>query len=226
MWDAVDAYVVERLVGSDGALEAALDASRKAGLPEIQVSPCFGKALHLMARAMGASRILEIGTLGGYSTIWLGRALHRGGRLITLEAEPRHAQVAQATIERAGLGRCVEIRVGKAMDSLPALAAERVGAFDLFFIDADKEQITEYYEWAVRLGRPGSLIIVDNVVREGAVLDGESRDTAVRGVRRFIEHVARDPRVSATVMQTVGCKKYDGFAMAVIADETAAGAAV
>ncbi len=215
-WIAVDQYIARHLIAPDAVLDAALQSSLEAGLPPIQVSPCFGKALHLMARAMGASRILEIGTLGGYSTIWLGQALGRGGRLISLEANPKHAEVAQANVERAGLRDVVEIRLGKAMDTLPELAAEKMGPFDFFFIDADKEHIAEYFDWAVRLSRPGSMIIVDNVVREGAVLNAESDDTAVQGVRRFMTRLQADKRISATAMQTVGSKKYDGFAMAVV----------
>jgi len=220
-WTAVDEFIARRLHERDEALDAALAASAEAGLPAIQVSPCHGKMLHLLARAMGARRILEIGTLGGYSTIWLARALPTGGRLISLEANPKHAEVARANIARAGLAGAVEVRLGRALDTLPQLAAEQAGPFDLFFIDADKEHIAEYFDWAIRLGRPGSLILVDNVVREGAVLDAESADTAVQGVRRFIERLGRDQRVSATVVQTVGVKKYDGFALAVITAATA-----
>lgn len=215
-WNAIDDYFAQHLIPVDPALAAALESSAAAGLPAIQVSPCFGKTLHLMAKAMGASRILEIGTLGGYSTIWLGRALSRGGRMISLEANPKHAEVAQANIESAGLGGVVDIRLGKALDTLPELAVEKIGPFDFVFIDADKEHIAEYFDWAVRLGRPGSLIVVDNVVREGAVLDAGSADTAVQGVRRFLEQLKTDTRVSASAMQTVGSKKYDGFAMAVV----------
>ncbi len=216
IWTAVDEYTTDHLHESDPVLDAALEASAVAGLPAIQVSACIGKMLYLMARAMGASRILEIGTLGGYSAIWLGRALLRGGRLISLEASPRHAQIARANVQRAGLGASVEVRVGKALETLPILAAEMAGPFDFFFIDADKEHIPEYVDWAIRLGRPGSMIIVDNVVREGAVLAADSDDKAVQGVRRFLEQASRDPRISATVIQTVGCKKYDGFAMVVV----------
>jgi len=219
VWNAVDQYFSDQLHGRDGVLDAALQASVAAGLPHIQVSACFGKMLHLTALALGARRILEIGTLGGYSTIWLARALPAGGRLISLEADPKHAQVARASIERADLGHIVDVRLGKALDTLPILEAEQAGPFDFFFIDADKQNILEYFEWAIRLGRPGGMIIVDNVVREGAVLDADSNDKAVVGVRRFIDQLSRESRVSATVMQTVGSKKYDGFAMAVITSE-------
>lgn len=216
LWIDVDRYAVGHLHESDPALEEVLSRSDAAGLPAIHVSPCHGKMLHLLARAMGASRILEIGTLGAYSTIWLARALPPGGRVITLEANPRHAEIARGNIALAGLESVVEIRLGRALDTLPRLEGEQAGPFDLFFIDADKEHIADYFDWAVRLSRPGSLILVDNVVREGEVLDGESDDPAVQGVRRFIERAGRDSRVSATVIQTVGVKKYDGFAMAVV----------
>lgn len=219
-WIEVDQFFTDHLLPGDAVLDLALTASAASGLPPIQVSPCFGKALHLMARATGACRILEIGTLGGYSTIWLARALPPGGRLISLEADPTHAEVARANIQHAGLGGTVEVRVGKALDTLPILAAEHAGPFDFFFIDADKQHIPEYFDWAVRLGRPGSMIIVDNVVREGAVLDVNSQDTAVQGVRRFMDQLSKDSRVSATALQTVGSKKYDGFAIAVITSET------
>lgn len=217
-WSEVDRYITGRLHGPDDVLDATLQASAAAGLPDIQVSACFGKSLHLMARAMGARRILEIGTLAGYSTIWLARALPAGGRLISLEADPKHAKIARANVDRADLAHVVEVRLGKAVDTLPQLAAENAGAFDFVFIDADKQNIPGYFEWAVRLGRPGSMIIVDNVVREGAVLDAASPDTAVQGVRRFMDQLSKDSRVSATAIQTVGSKHYDGFAMAVIVE--------
>lgn len=216
LWTAVDQFAAGLLHGRDEALDAALRASDEAGLPAIHVSPCHGKMLHLLARVVQARRILEIGTLGGYSAIWLGRALPPDGRLITLEADPRHAKVARANLARAGLDRLVEVRLGRALETLPLLAAEGAGPIDLTFIDADKEHIADYFEWAVRLSRPGSPILVDNVVREGAVLDGESADSAVQGVRRFLEQASRDRRISATVIQTVGVKKYDGFALAVV----------
>jgi predicted O-methyltransferase YrrM len=219
LWNAVDQYINESLVPSDAALDAALTESMAAGLPAIAVAPNQGKMLHLLALAIGARNILEIGTLGGYSTIWLARALPAGGRLVTLEVDAKHAEAARANIGRAGLSEVVELRLGPALGTLPQLVAEGRGPFDLVFIDADKRSIPEYFRWALTLSRRGSLIIVDNVVRKGSVIDGASDDPNVRGVRRFNEMVAAEPRVSATVIQTVGSKGYDGFAMLlVIAD--------
>lgn len=215
-WTAVDRYITDLLVPPDADLEAALQASDAAGLPAIAVSPSQGKLLHLLARAQGAQAILEIGTLAGYSTIWLARALPPGGRLITLEADPKHAEVARANLARAGLADVVDVRLGRALDSLPELAAQRRGPFDLTFIDADKQSIPEYFTWALRLSAPGSLIIVDNVVRGGAVLDADSDDPNVQGTRRLHELLAAEPRVSATTIQTVGAKGYDGFAIALV----------
>jgi len=211
-WDEVDRYISDTLVQPDAALAAALEASDAGGLPAISVSPAHGKLLSLLARTLGAKRILEIGTLGGYSAIWLARGLAPGGRLITLEALEKHAAVARANLERAGLSDRVEIRVGKALDTLPKLD----GPFDLTFIDADKQNNAEYFRWALKLSRPGSLIIVDNVVRDGAVIDAASRDAAVQGVRRLYELIAAEPRVAATAVQTVGVKGYDGFAIALV----------
>jgi predicted O-methyltransferase YrrM len=216
VWDAVDQYVNDQLVAPDPALSAALQDSNVAGLPQINVSPGQGKLLQLLAQAQGARSILEIGTLGGYSTIWLARALPRDGRLISLEADPKHVEVARANIARAGLAHNVEIRCGRALDTLPQLVAENRGPFDLVFIDADKPGYPDYLEWALKLSRRGSLIIADNVVRDGAVADSSSRDPGVRGIRHFIEMLAAEPRVSATVIQTVGSKGYDGFAMALV----------
>ncbi|HEU5109285.1 MAG TPA: O-methyltransferase, partial [Micromonosporaceae bacterium] len=187
-----------------------------AGLPEIQVAPNQGKLLQLMAQIRGARRILEIGTLGGYSTIWLARALPHDGRLVTMEYDRRHAEVARANIARAGLADRVEVRVGAALDLLPALARERPEPFDLTFIDADKQSNTEYFRWALRLSRVGSVIIVDNVVRGGRVTDPNSDDPSVVGTRRLFDALAAEPRVTATAIQTVGSKSYDGFAMAVV----------
>jgi predicted O-methyltransferase YrrM len=215
-WTAVDRYLDEVLLGQDEALQAALQASAAAGLPSISVSPAQGKLLNLLARSVGARAILEVGTLGGYSAIWMARALPADGRLITLELDPKHAEVARATLARAGLAPRAEVRVGRALDSLSALAGERAGPFDLVFIDADKPNIPEYFGWALRLTRRGSLIIVDNVVREGAVIDARSSDASVQGVRRLNEMMAAEPRVSATVIQTVGAKGYDGFALALV----------
>ncbi|MGD0348892.1 MAG: O-methyltransferase [Verrucomicrobiota bacterium] len=218
-WTAVDHYFANLLVPPDPALEAALQASAAAGLPPIQVAPNQGKLLQLLAQARGARRILELGTLGGYSTIWLARALPAGGCLITLEMDPKCAEVARANIARAGLAAVVEVRLGRALDILPQLVAEGRGPFDLIFIDADKSRNPDYFPWALKLSRRGTLIIADNVVRKGAVTDAASNDPNVRGVRRFNELLAADPRMSATAIQTVGSKGYDGFVLAlVIAD--------
>ena len=218
-WTAVDRYLCGQLLPPDPALEAALQASIAAGLPPIHVSPTQGKLLQLLARLQQARTILEIGTLGGYSTIWLARALPAGGRLITLEADPGHAAVARANFVRAGLAGVVELRPGRALDTLPQLAAEGRGPFDLIFIDADKPGYPDYFAWALKLTRRGSLIIVDNVVRKGAVIDPVSPNPNVQGVRRLHELIAAEPHVSATAIQTVGSKGYDGFVLAlVIAD--------
>ena len=216
LWTAVDRYFADLLSPRDPALDAALEASVAAGLPEIQVSANQGKLLNLLARLQGSRAILEIGTLGGYSTIWMGRALPPDGRLVTLEADPKHAEVARSNIARAGLGGIVQVRLGRALDTLPKLAAEKPGPFDLIFIDADKASIPDYFTWALKLSRKGSLIIVDNVVREGAVIDADSEDTSVQGVRKLHEMIAAEPRVSATAIQTVGTKGYDGFTIALV----------
>jgi len=218
-WTAVDRYVADLLVAPDAALDGALEASDAAGLPAIAVSPAQGKLLHLLARACGAKTVLEIGTLAGYSTIWLARALPADGRVITLEAEPKHAEVARANLASAGLADVVEVRLGRALDSLPQLAAEGIGPFDLIFIDADKPNNPEYVTWALRLSGPGSLIVVDNVVRGGAVLDADSDDPSVRGTRRLHELLGAEPRVSATTIQTVGAKGYDGFVIALVVSD-------
>jgi predicted O-methyltransferase YrrM len=215
-WTAVDHYITDLFVPPDAALEAALRDSAAAGLPAINVTPNQGKLLHVLARAQGARSILEIGALGGYSTIWLARALPSGGRLITLESDPKHAEVAGANIARAGLAGVVELRLGPALDTLPQLAAEGRGPFDFIFIDADKEGYPDYFTWALKLSRLGSLIIADNVVRKGAVIDADSDDPRVHGVRRLNEMLAAEPRVSATAIQTVGSKGYDGFAVALV----------
>lgn len=219
MWSAVDRYIGDLFVGRDEALEAALEASAAAGLPAISVAPHEGKLLMLLAQAIGARKILEIGTLGGYSTIWLARALPNEGQLITLEYEPKHADVARVNIARAGLAGVVELRIGRALDTLPKIAAEGLGPFDLIFIDADKQGYTDYLTWSLKLSRRGTLIIADNVVRDGKVIDAASDDALVQGVRRFNEALAAEPRVMATAIQTVGSKGYDGMAIAlVIAD--------
>jgi predicted O-methyltransferase YrrM len=213
LWTAIDDYLDDCLVPGDDALEAALAASEQAGLPRINVAPNQGKLLMLLARAIGARRILEIGTLGGYSTIWLARGLPPDGQLITLEANPDYAEIARANIAQAGLASVVDVRVGRAQDTLPGLAAE--GPFDLIFIDADKPGTPGYFQWAVKLSRRFSLIIVDNVVREGAVLDADG-DANVQGMRRFFELAAADPRVSGTALQTVGAKGHDGLAVLLV----------
>lgn len=213
-WTAVDRYLAGLLLPNDPVLDAALSDSASHGLPAINVSPVQGKLLHLLARAQGAKRILEIGTLGGYSTIWLARALPAGGRLVTLEADPTHADVARANLDRAGLADVADVRVGPALDTLPSLAGE--GAFDFVFIDADKPNTADYFAWALKLSRVGSLIVVDNVVRTGAVADPADADPNVAGVRRGLEAMAAEPRVTATAIQTVGGKGYDGFAVALV----------
>jgi len=213
LWTAVDRYLNGMLIPSDPVLEAAIETSAAAGLPPHQVAPHEGKLLFLLAQIQGSRQILEIGTLGGYSTIWLARALPDGGRLITLEANPKCAQVARANISRAGLDDVVEVRLGSALDSLPQLSSEGCGPFDLTFIDADKVNNPGYFEWSLKLSRRGSLIVADNVVRGGTVIDASSDDPSVRGIRRFNELVAAEPRVSATAIQTVGSKGYDGFAI-------------
>lgn len=218
LWTAVDRYLTDRVVPRDPALDQALATSAAAGLPEIAVSPAQGRLLHLLAKVQGARRILEIGTLGGYSTIWLARALPPGGHLITLEVDPKTADVARANIGHAGLSRMVQVRVGAALDTLPQLVVEGRGPFDLFFIDADKINTPAYFTWALTLSRPGSLIIVDNVVRDGAVADPATADPGVHGMRRFFELVQAEPRVEATAIQTVGIKGYDGLAIVRVTD--------
>ena len=212
-WTEVDRYFSEMLLPIDPVLESAFEASVTAGLPAISVSPNQGKLLQMLAHIVGARSILEIGTLGGYSTIWLARGLGSGGRLITLEVDPKHANVARLNISLAGLQDVVEMRVGNALDTLPQLAAERCGPFDLIFIDADKQNIPMYFEWSLKLSRPGTVIIVDNVVRNGAVIDADSSDPGVQGVRRFIELLGAESGATGTAIQTVGTKGYDGFAI-------------
>ena len=216
LWSAVDRYLVDSLVGADPVLEAALADSAAAGLPAIAVAANQGKLLHLLARAVGARRILEVGTLGGYSAIWLARALPEDGRLISLELDPTHARVARANLKRAGLGDIAEVRVGPALDLLPEVADEGGDPFDFIFIDADKANNADYFAWALKLSRPGSMIVVDNVVRNGQVVDSDSLDPNVLGVRRLNALVAAEPRVSATAVQTVGEKGHDGFLLAVV----------
>ncbi|MDP3740102.1 MAG: O-methyltransferase [Hyphomonadaceae bacterium] len=210
-WKEVDTYFVDKIVGMDDALDQCLREAEAAGLPQAAVSPAQGKMLHLMAKSIGAKRILEVGTLGGYSAIWLARALPPDGKLVTLEIDPKHAKVAQTSVAAAGLAKLVEIRTGAALDLLPDVK----GPFDFSFIDADKENNPAYFEHALRLSRKGAIIIVDNVVRGGAVTDPNG-GSQVQGVRRLFDKLANETRVSATAIQTVGDKGYDGFLMAVV----------
>jgi predicted O-methyltransferase YrrM len=215
-WIAADKYFGGLLIPADAELEGALEANREAGLPAIDVSPLQGKFLQLLVRMTRAKRILEIGTLGGYSTMWMARALPLRGRIVTLEYSPKHAEVARRNLRSAGLLKRVDVRVGRALDLLPALKREGAGAFDLIFIDADKENNPQYLKWALELARPGTAIFVDNVVRDGKVTDAKSKDPDIRGTRRMFELMAAEPRLSATVMQNVGVKGYDGFALALV----------
>ena len=215
LWTQVDEYLEERFLPADEALEAALAASVEAGLPAIQVAPNQGKFLHLLALVSGARRILEIGTLGGYSGIWFARALPPGGRVVTLEIDPKHAEVARRNFERAGVADRVEVRVGRALDLLPALEQEGAGPFDLIFIDADKPSNPEYFAWALKLSRPGTVVVVDNVVRAGGIVAGGEDENNV-GVRRVLEMMGSEPRVTAAALQTVGVKGHDGFAVALV----------
>jgi predicted O-methyltransferase YrrM len=213
-WTAVDRYIADQLLAPDDALKAALGSSEAAGLPAINVSPPQGKMLMMLAQLHGARTVLEIGTLGGYSTIWLARALPPGGRVVTLEVDPKHAKIATSNLARAGLAAVVDVVVGPALETLPSL--EPKAPFDFVFIDADKPNNPNYFAWALKLSRKGSVILVDNVVREGAVADGQSTDPRVQGTRRLFEMLAAEPRVSATAIQTVGSKGYDGFALAIV----------
>jgi predicted O-methyltransferase YrrM len=217
-WTAVDRYFADLLVPSDAALDAALADSAAAGLAAINVAPNQGKLLYLLARLHGTRTILEIGTLGGYSTIWLARALPADGRLVTLEVDALHANVARGNIARAGLADRVELRLGRAIDLLPQLVAEGRGPFDFIFIDADKASAADYFTWSLKLSRPGTVILVDNVVREGEVVNAESSDASVQGIRRFNEMLATEKRVTATAIQTVGSKGYDGFALVMVTE--------
>ncbi|ANH91318.1 methyltransferase [Streptomyces sp. SAT1] len=219
LWDDVDAYFSGLLSPEDESLRAAQRDSDTEGLPQINVTASQGKLLHLLARLQGARNVLEIGTLGGYSTIWLARALPEDGRLVTLEYDAHHADVARRNLAHAGLDRITEVRVGPALESLPKLADENPAPFDLVFIDADKVNNPRYVEWALRLTRTGSLIILDNVVRGGAVTDPDSTDPSVRGTRGALELVAEHPRLDGTAIQTVGSKGYDGFALALVLDD-------
>jgi predicted O-methyltransferase YrrM len=216
LWTRVDEYIARTLIGDDPGLEAALRDSEAAGLPAIAVSPAYGQMLHLLARAIGARRILEIGTLGGYSTIWLARALPAEGRLVTLEVNDRHAAVARKNLDRAGVASRVEIRLGPAADSLRAMARAPEPPFDFVFIDADKQGYPDYLRLSLALSRPGTLIVADNVVREGKVADPSTTDEQAVAVREFNAMLAAEPRVRATIIQTVGVKKHDGFALALV----------
>jgi predicted O-methyltransferase YrrM len=215
-WTEVDDYLAGLLAPSDPVLDSAQATTAAAGMPAISVSPMQGKMLQVLATGLRARSILEIGTLGGYSTIWLARGMASGGRLITLEKERKHAEVARANIARAGFANVVELRIGSALESLPKLETEGRGPFDLIFIDADKPNIPSYFEWALKLSHSGTVIIVDNVIREGDVSDAESDDPSTRGVRRFFDMLSVTSRVTATAIQTVGLKGYDGFSMAVV----------
>jgi predicted O-methyltransferase YrrM len=218
-WTAVDDYIVSSLFEADPVLDAALKANRDQGLPAIDVSAAQGKLLSLLVRIRGAKKVLEVGTLGGYSTIWMARGLPAGGKVVTLELDPHHAKVARSNFERAGVSDKVDLRVGVALQSLAKLADENAGPFDLIFIDADKPNNTAYFQWALRLARRGSLIVVDNVVRKGAVLEAQSADGDVVGTRRLYELLASEPRITATAIQTVGSKGYDGLAIALVTAE-------
>jgi len=220
LWTQVDEYLFDRLLPKDRELEETLQASADARLPQINVAPNQGKLLQLLALASKARTVLEIGTLGGYSTIWLARALPPEGRLVSLEADPRHAAVAQANIDRAGLSGAVEIIVGPAAETLPSLVAQQAATFDFVFIDADKAATTEYFAWSLQLSHLGSLIVVDNVIRGGKVIDEASSDVSVQGMRRFFDHLASERRVSATAVQTVGSKGHDGFVLALVTGGT------
>jgi predicted O-methyltransferase YrrM len=219
LWSQVDDYLVEQLAPSDAALDEALATSTAAGLPEINVTPTQGKLLQLLARILGAERILELGTLGGYSTIWLARALPPDGELLTLEIDPANAAVARHNIERAGLADRVSVVLGPASQTLASLAADRGTAFDLIFIDADKASIDAYFDASLKLSRIGTVIVIDNVIRRGEVIDGTSSDDSVRGVRRLMDRLAHEPRVSSTALQTVGSKGYDGFVLALVVSD-------
>ena len=215
-WSAVDSYIADRLLGEDAALKATLAGNAAGGLPDIDVSPAQGRMLHLFARMAGARRILEVGTLGGYSTIELARALPADGKLVSLEIDPHHADVARANIAQAGLADRAEVRTGAALDLLEAIIAADEGPFDFVFIDADKQNNPAYVRAALALSRPGTTIVVDNVIREGGVLDDGSGDARIRGTRALFDAVGAEPRLTATAVQTVGVKKWDGFLIAVV----------
>ena len=216
MWEQVDNYLVDKSIPADAALESAQAATAQAGMPAISVSAAQGRLLQILAMSLHAESILEIGTLGGYSTIWLARGLATGGKIVTLEKEQKHADVARANIARAGFGDVVDIRVGSALDTLPKLESQHMGSFDFIFIDADKQNIPAYFEWALKLSHLGTMIMVDNVIRDGGVIEADSGDANIDGVRHFFDMLATTPRVTATAIQTVGAKGYDGFALLVV----------
>jgi caffeoyl-CoA O-methyltransferase len=216
LFESVDQYINELFIGKDEALKFTEESIIMAGIPQISVSPAQGKLLHILARLNKANKILEIGTLAGYSTIWMARALPKNGLLVTIEYDPMHVAVAQNNITNAGLNAVVSIRVGKALDLLPLIEAEGIAPFDMIFIDADKEPYLEYFQWALKLSRPGTLIIADNVIREGKVLDPEHADERVKGVQRFNTMLATEPTVTAIIIQTVGAKDHDGMAIAIV----------
>ncbi|WP_420404766.1 O-methyltransferase [Nisaea sp.] len=215
-WEAVDDYFTQTLVPEQAAFGKALDASDASDLPAISVSANVGKFLQLLVRMIGARKVLEVGTLGGYSTLWFASALPEDGKVVTLEYEPLHAEVARGNFREAGFSERIEVRVGAALESLPGVAADGIGPFDLAFIDADKKNNPGYFEWAVKLVRPGGLILIDNVVRGGRVLDAATRDQDVQGVRRVLEMISKEPRVDATALQLVGIKGYDGLAICLV----------
>ena len=216
IWKQVDQYFSSQFIAPDAAFDKALEANRKADLPSIDVTPLQGRFLELLVRATGARRVLEVGTLGGYSTLWMARGLPEDGFIVTLELEPRHAEIAKKNLEAEHLANRVELRIGPAADTLAALVREHAAAFDFIFIDADKAGYPEYLQWSMKLSHPGTLIVADNVVRDGKVIDPESPDPNIQGVRRFAELIAAEPRLSTTVLQTVGSKGYDGFAISVV----------
>jgi predicted O-methyltransferase YrrM len=216
VWTEVDTYFGDLLAPGDDSLAAALAANRKAELPAIDVTPLQGKFLALLVQITGARRVLELGTLGGYSTIWMARALPARGRVVSLEIDPRHAEVARANLKNAGVLNRVDLRVGRAADTLQAMVSDGARPFDLIFIDADKSGYPEYLDWSLKLSRPGTVIVADNVVRDGKVIQPDNPDPNIQGIRRFTDLVAANPRLTATVLQTVGAKGYDGFALAVV----------
>lgn len=217
-WSAVDAWIGDKLIGEDPSLRAILDANAAAGLPAIDVSPAHAKLLHLLVRISGARRVLEVGTLGGYSTAWMARALAGGGRVVSLEIDPRTAEIARANLEQAGVGERVEVRVGPALDALRGMIEAGEAPFDFVFLDADKENNANYLRLAMKLSRPGTVIVCDNVVREGRVIEADEGNAAITGTRALFDELGANPRLSATAIQTVGLKGWDGFSLAVVGE--------